>query len=81
MNNSTKLRAAVIDICTNLWFERGNELAKTTDPILFTSHKLRCDKAIFREYTEHLSKCGINAVILNIGDALRYESHPELAVE
>lgn len=81
MNNATKLRAAVIDICTNLWFERGNELTSSTDPILFTSAKLRCDKAIFHEYTEHLASLGINALILNIGDALRYETHPELAVE
>ncbi len=81
MGNTAKMKAAIIDLCTNLWFENGNELAKTNDPLRFASKKLRCDRALFDEYTEYLAKCGINALILNVGDALRYETHPELAVE
>jgi hypothetical protein len=41
---------------------------------------LRCDDALWNELTQAMADAGMNLVVLDLGDAIRYESHPEIAV-
>lgn len=45
------------------------------------SEHLRFDEECWRELSAHLKDAGCNAILLDLGEGLRYESHPELAVE
>ena len=45
------------------------------------SNTLRADRKVWRRLVDQLPSFGINTILIDIGDALRYESHPELSVE
>lgn len=42
---------------------------------------LRCEDTLWNELTATLAQRGFNMVVLDLGDGIRYESHPEIAVE
>lgn len=39
------------------------------------------DRALLRELVDHLATCGVNLVVLDVLDALQYESHPEISLD
>jgi hypothetical protein len=42
---------------------------------------LRFDRSLWNEYVDALIACGSNAIVIDLGDAMIYDSHPEIAVE
>jgi hypothetical protein len=50
-------------------------------PNLVYSPKLRWDQDLWVDLTKQMADAGGNAVMLHLGDGIRYESHPELAVD
>jgi hypothetical protein len=42
---------------------------------------LRFDQALWHDIRQAMVKAGLNMVVLDLGDGVAYESHPELAVE
>lgn len=42
---------------------------------------LRCEDRVWNELTQALADAGFNRVVLDLGDGIRYTSHPEIAVE
>ncbi len=38
------------------------------------------DRAVWHEVTDFLPSCGINTLIIDIGEGLQYDSHPELSI-
>ena len=76
------IKGMLIHIGTNLWYEVGNDRGggeKVWQSA--ASLKMRFDKKLFDELTEHLPKCGINTVVLDLADGIVYNSHPELKIE
>ncbi len=43
--------------------------------------KLRCETPFWRELMQIAAKSGVNMMIVDLGEGVRYESHPELAIE
>ncbi len=39
------------------------------------------DREVWKELSEYLVDCGCNCIVLDIGEGLIYDSHPEIAVE
>lgn len=39
------------------------------------------DEALWNELTEAMAAAGLNLVVIDLGDAVRYESHPEIALD
>ena len=74
-----KLSCVILPISTNTWKEEGCR-ANVTHPLETASPSLRFDRALFREYTAYLQKNGVDTLILNLGDAVKYESHPEVSL-
>jgi len=42
---------------------------------------LECDKKVWDEVTELAAKEGCNSILIDVGDGVKYKSHPEIAVE
>ncbi len=42
---------------------------------------LRFSQSLWLQLTERMSKSGLNMVVIDLGDGIRYESHPEIAVK
>ena len=75
-----KFWSALIHFGTNMWNEEGNTRGRENEPGAVASSTLRFDFDMWRETLEQQKAVGVNMIILDIGEGLRYESHPELAV-
>ncbi len=42
---------------------------------------LRCDRGLWTDLTVHMAEVGMNMLVLDLGDGVQWQSHPELAVE
>lgn len=86
MSCNEKMWAVLVHLGTNLWFDEGNtkgvseeERGKVwKEP---ASASLRFDRATFDSLLVKFRDKGINTIILDVAEGMRYESHPELAVE
>ena len=87
--------SVLVHLGSNFWYEVDNtrhvdHLANYTEDSvpkrgsvwqIPASNSLRLDRALWNEYTEALRDAGANTLILDIGDGIVYDSHPELAIE
>jgi len=73
--------AMLIHLGHNMWNEEGNTKGREHILECVASKKLICNKELWDEYILYMHKKGVNTVIIDIGEGMRYESHPELAVE
>ena len=65
----------------NMWNEEGNPRDREHDPDAQASPVLRFSRPLWRNYLTRLKDGGVNMILLDLGEGLRYETHPELAVE
>lgn len=66
----------LLHLSYNMWEDRECPPA----PHRAYSPNLRFDGELWRELTERISRAGGNTIVLDLGDGIRYRSHPELAV-
>ena len=75
--------SSLLHFMTNWSYEEGNYRGGNPDKVWLSpaSSKLRFDYGLYRQHLQDLKAAGVNAVIVDVGDALIYKSHPEIAVE
>ncbi len=86
MSADNKIWAVLVHLGTNMWFDFGNTKGVNPDepdkvwkeP---ASETMRFDKATFDRLLVKFRDKGVNTIILDLADGLRYASHPELAIE
>ncbi len=71
--------ANLLHLSFNMWFDCPASTFKKPGPGLYDP-ALRFDDALWREMLERMAAVGMNMVVLDLGDAIRYRSHPEIAV-
>ncbi len=78
---SDLLWANLIHLSHNMWCDRP--LDDQTGPMrhIVAQPFLRFDEGLWDELVEAMHGAGVNAVVLDLGDGIRYESHPEIAVD
>lgn len=74
-----KMWTYLIHLGSNMWGKKGQEIIDEERSIY--RDFLYCDKEIWRKVTDFLPTCGINTLIIDMGEGVRLDSHPELAVE
>jgi hypothetical protein len=76
--NSKIMWGYLIHLGYNMWRESDSQKkGKYTN----ASDILRFDKEIWDEILEHMVAAGVNTVVIDLGEGVKYESHPEIAVE
>lgn len=76
------IKATLVHLGTNMWYDFGNDRPgyyKTWE--VGASEKMRFDKKLWVEYLQKMKECGVNTIVLDIGDGIVYDSHPELKIE
>ncbi len=72
----------LLQLGSNMWNEQDNYRGR--DPLkrsnAAASPVLRFDRKLWDEYIIELKNAGVNTLIIDLGEAMRFESHPELAV-
>lgn len=67
--------ANLLHVSYNMWSDRPDPQTPTA-----YSDSLQCDDGLWAELTQRMADSGFTMVVLDLGDAVRYESHPEIAV-
>ncbi len=70
-----------IQLGTNMWNEPGNTRGRANRSTPSGSETFLFDRSAWDEHTALLKESGVNTLVIDIGEAMRYESHPEIAVE
>lgn len=71
--------ANLLHLSFNMWGDR-RDLFSSDHYGLYQPH-LRFDDRLWNDILERMAAVGMNMVVLDLGDGVRYESHPEIAVE
>lgn len=74
--------STLVHFSTNLWHDIGN--TRCDGSVIWKSPgspSLRFDRALWDKYLDALVASGSNAIVIDLGDAMIYDSHPEIAVE
>ena len=76
------LWATLVHIGTNLWYEEGN--TKCDCSTLYhtpASPRIRFDREVWNEYVDDMKAAGLNCIIIDLADAMIFDTHPELAID
>lgn len=78
----TKIRAALLHLGSNMWGKKGrvNKSKKDVEDFIYRD-KMFCQKHVWEKVTEILPKLQFNTLFIDIGEGVRLDSHPELAIE
>ena len=68
----------LLHLSYNFWGDRPNA---QRDPSWQAQPYLRCDDEVWRDVAAALSAAHFNMVVIDLGDGVKYRSHPEIAVE
>jgi hypothetical protein len=72
----------LIHLGSNMWAKKGTTWHRNIHPEDFGyKDKMFCDMTVWRKVTDFLPSCGINTLVIDIGEGLRLDSHPEIATE
>lgn len=69
-----KMWCYLIHLADNMWHDTEGDVVSPWRP------RLTCDDGVWREVTDFLPASGINTLVIDVGDALQYESHPEISI-
>ncbi len=70
----------LIHLGSNMWSKPGEKKRFTQDTLPY-HETMYCDKATFRAIVDFLPECGINTLLIDMGEGVVLDSHPELAIE
>ncbi|MBR7181434.1 MAG: hypothetical protein IKD28_01460, partial [Clostridia bacterium] len=79
-----KMWAYLIHFGHNMWYKKGLEvpwLGELDDEQPIYRDYLYFDRDTWNKVTEFMPTRGINTLLIDMGEAVRLDSHPELAVE
>jgi len=71
--------ANLVHLSYNMWSD--TEMPDTNDGYYAARPYLRFDTGLWGEILKKMVAAGMNMLVLDLGDGVRYESHPEIAVE
>ncbi len=73
-----KYIGALLHLGMNMWSRREVEYTKSVGGY---HYKLACQKDEWIALTEEMARLGMNLLLIDMAEGVRYDSHPELAVE
>lgn len=74
--------SALLHLGYNMWGDRKEPTLKDQRYRDYVGQPfLRCDMKLWRELCQRYAAAGANQIIIDLGEGVRYESHPELAVK
>jgi len=80
-----EIRAMLMHLGWNMWSDvpvdtwgpyKGEELS-----CVCASDRVRTDFGVWKRVTEEMAACGYNMIVIDLGEAMVYPSHPELAAK
>ena len=73
--------AILIHLSYNMWDDRDPVENPNRPPFLAARPYLRFEDNLWNDLLQQMAAAGLNMVVIDVGDAVQYASHPEIAVE
>jgi hypothetical protein len=73
--------ANLIHLSYNMWIDRDAPELEGRTPVFTYRPHLRFDKSLWNDLLPIMAQNGVNMVVIDLGDAVEYASHPEIAVQ
>jgi len=73
--------ANLIHLSYNMWIDRDAPELEGYGAIITARPNLRFDKSLWDDLVPKMAEDGVNMVVIDVGDAVEYASHPEIAVQ
>jgi hypothetical protein len=74
----------LLHVSYNMWCDRIVDqlpgMSKARTEVNCRKPYLRCDDRLWQDLTTRMAEVGMNLLLIDLGDGIRYESHPEIAV-
>lgn len=75
----------LVHLSYNMWSDRpvsawGNLKPEDLGQVTAADH-LRFDETLWKDITQRMARAGMNMIVIDLGDAIQYESHPEIAIK
>jgi hypothetical protein len=70
----------LLHLSYNMWCDREAPEWASSGHGVYRPY-LRCDDGTWRDLVRRLAEAGVNLVVVDVGDGVRFASHPEIAVE
>jgi hypothetical protein len=70
---------SLLHLSRNLWCDWDNP--KLRGDVINYSPDFRFDEKLWDELLPAMAEAGVNLLVLDLGDAVKYESHPEIAIK
>lgn len=74
------IKAMLLHLGTNMWEQEGKIIATDPEGSCFCD-TLRFDLSVFHKVTEGMVQNGFNTLLIDVGDGIVYDSHPEISVK
>ncbi|MBQ8893710.1 MAG: hypothetical protein IJ043_04800 [Clostridia bacterium] len=76
-----KIRAVLLHLGSNMWRKKGYQspAKKDVEDFIYRD-EMFCQKEVWTRITSLLPKMGFNTLVIDLGEGVRLDSHPELAV-
>ncbi len=81
MPNHDMIWAQLIHLGYNFWSDRDPRPSGWNIEYVTAEPKMRCDRSLWDDLLRYYVECGINMAVIDVGEGVAYDSHPELAVE
>jgi hypothetical protein len=75
--NNPLIWASLLHLSYNMWSDRQADWLEYVS----AEPNLRFDQSLWDDLLKRMAEAGMNMVVLDLGDGVRYESHPEIAVQ
>lgn len=73
--------ANLLHLSYNFWRDRVVPEDQDMLSHLTAQPYLRCDQNLWNDITNRMSEIGMNMLVIDVGDAVQFATHPEIAVE
>jgi hypothetical protein len=85
-SNPSLMWGNLLHLSMNMWADQPVESWGNTKPehlsyLAADKSQLRFDETLYRELIDRMAKVGMNLLVIDVGDAIAFESHPEIAVK
>ena len=81
MKNNDTMWAFLLQLGNNIWGKPDDISPHPLEDEESYHDYVYSDRETWRKVMEYLPGCGFNTIVIDIGEALKLDSHPELAVE
>lgn len=78
----TKIWSFLIHLGSNMWAKKGTTWGRNIQKEDFGyKESMFCDEEVWIKVTDFLPSCGINTLVIDIGEGVLLDSHPEIATK